>query len=555
MEAGAAVAARGRSATSSPTPWNGLGDAVIALRRRVAEEGNPAAALQLAMLEALRGEYDGAKEAAETAFLAFKAAGRRREAATAAGVLGKLYFESIGNHPVARGWYARGERLLATEGACPERGWLLLAPVGCVVSDAAELERRAREALALGEQFDDLPLQCKALADLGLALVSMGRIDEGLTRLDEALTLISTREVCEPWVVGQAACSLVSACERTGDLSRLDAWKSVIGTGSADDEVLLYFCHCRSAYGALLCQAGRWAEAESALRLAFGAAETTRYADHRARCRSALADLRIRQGRLEEASQLLRGLDDYVDAAHPRAHLHLARREPELAAAVLRRALRELGADRLRSAPLLLLLVEAELQHGDQAAATTACDRLDAVAAEVGLPFVQAQAALARGRLAARGDDASAAATAFEQGLCALSGEDWPLFRAALHLELARALSGRDKAAAVAEARAALAVFERVGAPETEDATALLRGLGVQVHLSRARPAGPLDQLSPREREVLELLGQGLSNPEIARTLVVSRKTVEHHVTSILGKLGLRSRAEAAVYAVTVAVA
>ncbi len=222
---------------------------------------------------------------------------------------------------------------------------------------------------------------------------------------------------------------------------------------------------------------------------------------------------------------------------------------------MLRRALRELGADRLRSAPLLLLLVEAELQHGDQAAATTACDRLDAVAAEVGLPFVQAQAALARGRLAARGDDASAAATAFEQGLCALSGEDWPLFRAALHLELARALSGRDKAAAVAEARAALAVFERVGAPETEDATALLRGLGVQVHLSRARPAGPLDQLSPREREVLELLGQGLSNPEIARTLVVSRKTVEHHVTSILGKLGLRSRAEAAVYAVTVAVA
>ncbi len=77
----------------------------------------------------------------------------------------------------------------------------------------------------------------------------------------------------------------------------------------------------------------------------------------------------------------------------------------------------------------------------------------------------------------------------------------------------------------------------------------------MQVHLSRARPAGPLDQLSPREREVLELLGQGLSNPEIARTLVVSRKTVEHHVTSILGKLGLRSRAEAAVYAVTVAVA
>ena len=55
----------------------------------------------------------------------------------------------------------------------------------------------------------------------------------------------------------------------------------------------------------------------------------------------------------------------------------------------------------------------------------------------------------------------------------------------------------------------------------------------------------PGQDLSPREREVLSLMVQGLSNPEIADRLVVGRSTVKFHVSSILGKLGANSRTEA----------
>lgn len=56
-------------------------------------------------------------------------------------------------------------------------------------------------------------------------------------------------------------------------------------------------------------------------------------------------------------------------------------------------------------------------------------------------------------------------------------------------------------------------------------------------------------ELTPREREVLALIGQGASNREIAQTLFLSEGTVKNHVTNILGRLGLRDRTQAALLA------
>jgi DNA-binding NarL/FixJ family response regulator len=105
-------------------------------------------------------------------------------------------------------------------------------------------------------------------------------------------------------------------------------------------------------------------------------------------------------------------------------------------------------------------------------------------------------------------------------------------------------LGDSDREVAGAEARAALSVFEDLGAGHDADATAaLMRDLGVKAARTGPKNVG---RLTKREQEVLALLGEGLSNPEIAERLYLSRKTVEHHVARVLAKLGLRRRAEAA---------
>ena len=102
-----------------------------------------------------------------------------------------------------------------------------------------------------------------------------------------------------------------------------------------------------------------------------------------------------------------------------------------------------------------------------------------------------------------------------------------------------------DQPGALDQARAAAALLERWPGWRRDEAAALLRRLGE----GPAAADGP-GVLTPREREVAALLAEGLSNGEIARRLFISAKTASVHVSNILAKLGMASRAEVAAWAV-----
>ena len=457
--------------------------------------------------------------------------------------LAYMYLSIIGDRAVMQGWFARAVSLLADEGPCPETGWVSLNK-GMFESDRVVKEQHYRDALAHARQSGDSSLEFATLAYLGASLVHDDRIDEGMLLLDEALAAVAGRDVDDFTVVEEIFCQLFAACEYAHDVDRADQWIRIGEDTAARRRLPAVAAFCRTHYGGLLTAAGRWGEADAALSDAvriWGLGHSRLRPGALVR----LADLRVRQGRFEEAEQLLIGLDGDVEAALPLAATYLQRGESDLAVAVLTRALGEIDPTSVAAVPLWATLVDAHIAAGDHHGAKSSLDRLmDCATRNPGF-YVRATAAMARGKLClaeTTGDPCGC----LREALSGFTKAKAPMELAQAHFELAKALAAEQPDGALAEARAALEGFERLPAGQQADAvSALMRSLGSH---ARATPRTS-GVLTKREAEVLVLLGHGLTNPEIADRLYISRKTVEHHVSRLLAKLGLRSRAEAAVYA------
>jgi DNA-binding CsgD family transcriptional regulator len=496
----------------------------------------------------LERDYPGAIAAHERAFAAYREEGDALGAARAARMLAWMHGNVYGEAAVSSGWYARAESLLAAvpEGGA-ERAWLELGRAMAAPHGDGR-ERRLRAVVEAARRLGEPDLEFEALGWLGLEHVFAGRLDEGMPLLDEALAAVCAGEVDELYVVEGIFCGMFWACERVHDVPRAEQWIRAARDVLGRRNLVAVGGFCRAHYGAILTAAGRWSEAEAELTEAARIFERG-YAASRAMALVRLADLRVRQGRLEEAAQLLEGLDTHRDALRPLAALHLARGETARAIDLLEHALSEPEPQPAVAGPLLALLVDARLAAGDAPGAAEASERLGRLASQTTSDYLSAVAALARGRvcLAAGSGDAR---RCLREALEAFSVAQMPVDLARARLELARAAAAEQPEVALAEAKAALDAFERRAAARDADAAAsLLRALGAP---GRTRPRTGAD-LTRREQEVLELLGHGLSNPEIAERLVISVKTAEHHVSRVLMKLGLRNRAEAAAYAMRAA--
>jgi DNA-binding CsgD family transcriptional regulator len=521
--------------------WSGARDAFAGVPD-LAEA--PEALMGLANACYWLGDLAEMMESLERAYTASRRRSDPMLAAAAAMSLVGYHKQFFGNMTAARGWLARAARLVETE--APQLRGELLGARSFVTDDPVECERLAREALAIGRADGNADLELLAMTAVGGALVQQCRIAEGMALLDEAMAGAVGGECGHPLTVAHVSCMTMLVCSSTFDIERATEWVQAMDRFIDRYGCPFVYAECRTHYGRVLFENGDWGAAEASLTKAIATSKGVTPASH-ALASGTLAELRLAQGRIEDAARVLHGLEGRDEAAAAVALLHLAREEPSLAATVLRRRLDAVDSDRLEVAALTELLGQTELALGMGDAAIERARVLIKRGAANDCHLIVAQGQRLLGHALAR-TDAAAACRHLESALAAFIQAEIPYRAAQTRLSIAALLRHTDAVVATAEARTALSVFEDLGAGrEADTAAALLRDLGV-----KAARTGPknIGRLTKREQEVLSLLGEGLSNPEISRRLFVSRKTVEHHVAHVLSKLGLRGRAEAAVFLV-----
>ena len=223
---------------------------------------------------------EGAVVARERAYAGFRRSGDLLRAARIALWLSREYALVWGNAAASGGWLARAERILAGAAPGSERGWLELARAERA-NDPVESARHANTALETAVRGDDPDLELRALAQLGLAQVSGGLVDEGLSRLDEAMAAVTGGEPAALETFADVCCTLMQACELAGDDERPAQWTGLLESFARSYDHVPLLAFCRTCCASVHVASGRVDEAEDELQSALR--ELTD-AGQRARC-------------------------------------------------------------------------------------------------------------------------------------------------------------------------------------------------------------------------------------------------------------------------------
>ena len=526
---------RGRQACAAES-W---ADAYESLSAADRSEPLPAGDLELLATSAYmlgrESEYLGFLERAHRAHLG---CGRPLAALRCAFWIG-VTLASRGEIGSASGWLGRAQRVLDECGGDEvERGYLLL-PVVFDHEASGDLEAAAAiagEAAVIGRRHRDSDLFALAAHEQGHVLIRLGRIKEGLRLLDETMVSVTSGELA-PIVSGIVYCGVILACQDAHEVRRAQEWTAALSTWCERQPDLVAFTgRCLTHRAELLQLHGAWPEAlEEATRAeercvraenlaGAGEAFYRRGEIHRLR-----GDLAAAEAAYREAGR--RGREPQPGLAL----LRLAQGKLDAAGAAIRRALAETAeaGGRVR---LLPAYVEVMLAAGELAAARDASGELASLAEGYEKDALGAMAAQARGALDLAEGDAGAALVSMRH-----AAEIWQQLQAPYEAARVRelvALACRalgDEDSALVELDAARAAYAELGARPD------LARIG---SLARAAPR-KASVLTERELEVLQLVAAGKTNKAIAAALVLSERTVDRHVSNILAKLRVSSRAAA----------
>jgi DNA-binding CsgD family transcriptional regulator len=445
----------------------------------------------------------------------------------------------------ATGWFARAQRLLEREKRdCVEQGYLLI-PVLLQAVGAGDWEAAsatAGDAAKVAERFGDSDLLAMAGHELGHALIRQGRVEDGLRLLDEAMVAATAGEL-SPIVTGLVYCSVIAYCQDLYELRRAREWTDALTQWCGQQpDMVAHTGVCLVHRAEILELQGAWRDAQEEARRA------------RERCAQGMVnqaavgqaiylqgELHRLQGELAAAEEAYREASRYGCEPQPGlALLRLAQGNGEAAAAAIRRVVGE-TSDLLKRARLLRGYVEVMLAAGDVEEAHGACRELEDISAGHGGVVLGAMSAGARGAVALAQGDARAALVALRD-----AWQVWQELEAPYEAARVRVLVGLacrelgDEDSAAMELEAARGVFEQLGAaPDLAGVDSLV-------------PSPAPDEahgLTPRELQVLRLVATGETNRAIAAELVLSERTVDRHVSNILTKLGVSSRAAATAFA------
>ena len=476
---------------------------------------------------ALRGLGDGeaALEAREMAHRLYAAEGRDTAAAKVAALIAADLWVLRGDRAVAQAWVDRAERLLEGHEDTCEAGWVGIRARE-VLGYATERDRAAGErAIELGRHHHDRDLELMGRAVRGLCAVNLGDVADGMRDLDEVALAGVTGELRSATDRGRAWCYLIFACERVRDVERASQWCDTVRRLAERTQHPQLFAFCRTHYAGVLTARGEYQGAEEELRsaallFAAGAPGVAFEAE------LMLAELRRRQGRVDEARELCS-----THRWHPNAQLILGELDwdagdvPAARAALDRRS-RRTDPAATGDAAALYLAVRVAVAGDAAEAALAAAGALRAFADRAGTLPLRAAACAADGLVSA----SPRASLEDAADLWLQSGMPYEAARADTALA---ALTGDE----TAYARAARRLLELGCTVDASTLDAPLRGVRAP------RVSG---DLSDREREVLRLVAEGLSDREIADRLFLSQHTVHRHVANIRTKLRQPSRAAAA---------